>query len=437
MVWIAVLLACGGGTPAPPVRPTPPGLDEGLGRIVDAGWAAGVDVVVFDATAQGRVAAGDLAATPDGIVEYGSLTKLFVATAFADLVREGSLAEDAALGDVVPSLAGLTGEVPLALRDLATHRTRLPVWTDGGDAIPQGVPTARVREQLTGLHVDPVAPGDDVFHYANTHLVALAWAMEAASGASWGDLVRDRITRPLGIARVGVDTAEAPAAGRVPGHGRRGDVSPPQHDDGHGPARALVGTVPDLATFGQAALRAGTGAEVPVPALADTLGPRTPHAALGWWLDPEHPGVRYHSGITPGFTSWLGIDLDAGVGVALVASTHQPALAALGPAVLDAARGAPFEVPLPLPVAAPDDVLDGCVGAYGQGGAPMLTVQRAGDRIEARFGTNAPVRLFFADDGAFHTLVDVLTLRCAADEIAIGMGRGRPMPVPRIPDATP
>jgi D-alanyl-D-alanine-carboxypeptidase/D-alanyl-D-alanine-endopeptidase len=110
-----------------------------------------------------------------------------------------------ARGATLPSFEGQ----PITLLDLATHTAALP--REMGDA-PEGVmprawPTQKERwTWLPGYRL-PWAPGA-VAAYSNIGFDFLADALETAGGQTYPELLRARVTAPLGMA----DTTFAPTA---------------------------------------------------------------------------------------------------------------------------------------------------------------------------------------------------------------------------------
>jgi D-alanyl-D-alanine-carboxypeptidase/D-alanyl-D-alanine-endopeptidase len=145
--------------------------------------------------------------TPDGasLVRLNSITKVFATEVLAVLVAEGKLRltdtlQGRAGGLKTPAFEGR----PITLLDLATYSAGLP--REIGEA-PEGVmprawPTRADRWSWLANYQLPWAPGT-VASYSNVGFDLLADAIETTGGAPYPDLLRARVTAPLGMADTG------------------------------------------------------------------------------------------------------------------------------------------------------------------------------------------------------------------------------------------
>jgi serine-type D-Ala-D-Ala carboxypeptidase/endopeptidase len=147
----------------------------------------------------------------DAVFEIGSVTKTFTATLLAALGDEGIVALDDPVARHLP-VAPPVRRREITLADLATHHSGLP-------RLPAGLlPRAFTRDRR-----DPYARFDDrrmrraiaetrpkrapgtKFAYSNYGFGLLGYALAHRTGMSYGELVRERIALPLGLARTAVD----------------------------------------------------------------------------------------------------------------------------------------------------------------------------------------------------------------------------------------
>jgi D-alanyl-D-alanine-carboxypeptidase/D-alanyl-D-alanine-endopeptidase len=148
--------------------------------------------------------------TPDGasLLRLNSITKVFTTELLVSLAADGKLT----LTDPLQRFAGdakvpAFGARPITLLDLATYSAALP--REMGDA-PEGAnprawPTHEDRWKWLPGYTLPWAPGT-VTAYSNVGFDLLADAIETAGGQPYPDLLRARITAPLGM----VDTRLSP-----------------------------------------------------------------------------------------------------------------------------------------------------------------------------------------------------------------------------------
>ncbi len=147
---------------------------------------------------------------PDGasLLRVNSITKVFTTEVLVSLAAEGKLA----LTDPLQRFASEAkvpefGTRPITLLDLATHSAGLP--REIGDA-PEGAnprawPTREDRWKWLPGYTLPWAPGT-IAAYSNPGFDLLADAIETAGGQPYPDLLRTRVTAPLGM----TDTGFAP-----------------------------------------------------------------------------------------------------------------------------------------------------------------------------------------------------------------------------------
>lgn len=160
----------------------------------------------------------------------GSATKSFTAAAVGVLVDRGLLDWDTPIQRWLPGwrLADLHAAAETTLRDLLCHRTGLP----------RGV-RVRLRSRCDlDTYIERMGrvplrhPFRSEFHYTNTTFDIAGKVVEAASGLSWGDFVRQEIFEPLGMSRACVEAREV---GRYVNRAEpHGDLSPSPSPEGEG-----------------------------------------------------------------------------------------------------------------------------------------------------------------------------------------------------------
>lgn len=277
-----------------------------------------------------RVATRDLPRAAD--VEIGSVSKGVTGLLLHDAVARGEVALGTRLGDLL-----VLGDGPIAdveLGALATHRSGLPRLAPGGHVVrgtwrlmtrgenPYGESLAELLDRVRDLRPSRRARP----RYSNLGYMLLGHAVATAAGTTYARLVRDRIAAPLGLSGVSVPASARELGPRAAvGHNRRGVETEAWTGEALGPAGGVRATVDDLATL-LAALLDGTA-----PGIA-ALDPETtmagPAVRIGAaWITVAKDGraITWHNGGTGGFRSFVGVDRDAGRGVAIVrSSTRAP-----------------------------------------------------------------------------------------------------------------
>jgi D-alanyl-D-alanine-carboxypeptidase/D-alanyl-D-alanine-endopeptidase len=166
---------------------------------------------------------------PDGtsVLRLNSVTKVFTTEVVAALAAEGKLSLTDPLqrfaGDVkVPQF----NQRPITLLDLATHSAALP--REMGDP-PEGTnprvwPTFKDRWDWLPNYTLPWAPGT-VAAYSNVGFDLLADAAAKAGGQSYADLLRTKVTAPLGMVDTGLTPTAEQCARLMIGSGLGGPAS--------------------------------------------------------------------------------------------------------------------------------------------------------------------------------------------------------------------
>ena len=139
-------------------------------------------------------------ADPHALFKIGSIHKLYIATAVAKMVNDGSLSLDATLVDFFPELAGrIEYADQITLRMMVRHRSGIPNYTDQGEFdwfIPQTGPDKNLE-----LVLDKPADfkPDARYSYSNTNYLLIGQILDKVLGYSHHQYVYDEILAPLGL----------------------------------------------------------------------------------------------------------------------------------------------------------------------------------------------------------------------------------------------
>jgi CubicO group peptidase (beta-lactamase class C family) len=172
-------------------------------------WAVGIDGEVVHRGARGAASIDPLTPmTTDTIVDIGSTSKQFTATAIVLLAQRGELALDDTLASFLPDLPDWAAEV--TIRQMVHHTSGIPDYIvllldegfDYGDVTTDDDTLAALR-QVTELDFPP----DDHFEYSNSNYFLLGQVVTAVMGASLGEVLADEVFTPLGLDMVMDPTA--------------------------------------------------------------------------------------------------------------------------------------------------------------------------------------------------------------------------------------
>jgi serine-type D-Ala-D-Ala carboxypeptidase/endopeptidase len=269
----------------------------------------------------------------DTVFDLGSVTKVFTALALSDMVQRGEVALNDPAQKYLPADVHLHtyGDKQVTLADLATHTAGFPSHPPNLDASDPkqalGYP-ADLLYQFLSSYVPTRAPGTH-YEYSSVGYGLLGEVLTRKAGRSYEDLLKDRITHPLGMNDTAI-TPDAALLARTPvGYDSR--LVPVAHDHFQvlGSAGALRSTTNDLLTFLEAVLgyrkaplapameamvRTRRPGGTPPPSMGSRPG--VTQVALGWNIYTDGPReIVWKNGSVPGFRAFIGYDQATRLGV--------------------------------------------------------------------------------------------------------------------------
>jgi CubicO group peptidase (beta-lactamase class C family) len=249
------------------------------------------------------------AARRDTLFEIASISKTFTALLLAQMVDEGR----AHLDDRIPGK-------DITLLDLATHHSGLPgMPTNFRPADPSNpaadYDAAALTRWLRGQYVPP--RDERGFAYSNAGFSVLGLELANRAGSTYPDLLRDRITGPLGLRDTAVRLSPDQQARLAQGWNGANRVHP-WDMDALAPAGGIRSTVEDMLTYATAWLH-GLNRTALIPR-ADMMAGR--RIGLAWIYEPA-TDCYWHNGATGGYTSHLFFCPQGGY-AAVVLANHGP-----------------------------------------------------------------------------------------------------------------
>lgn len=143
-------------------------------------------------------------ATVDTPFDLASLTKLFTSVAAVQQIERGTLGIDALVGAYLPDFRA-AAEHGITVRQLLTHtsglRPELPLYDCADDT-----------ERLARLRAEAPVGAPGAYRYSDLNMLLLQHVLERVGGRGLDVLVRDGITRPLGMTATGYGPCPGAAA---------------------------------------------------------------------------------------------------------------------------------------------------------------------------------------------------------------------------------
>lgn len=288
-------------------------------------------------------------AKPATAYRTASLAKPVTAAAVMQLVEGGDIALDASIRTYVPALPATYDGVNI--RDLLRHTGGVRHYANGEFITTRNC--ARLEDALDIFAADPLdhAPGEKIT-YSSYGYTLLGLAIEAVTGATFGDHVRRHVFEPAGMRATHVDD-DGIIPNRAAGYERTADGELRNaallDTSCRIPAGGFVSTVEDLARFAialeagvlmkEASVREMMRSHLTRDIIDRTLagiqlppGYVPPGMGFGWAVSPADDAV-YHGGNQPGATAMLyHVPVD---GVSVVVMTN---LAGIGDALTELAQ---------------------------------------------------------------------------------------------------
>jgi CubicO group peptidase (beta-lactamase class C family) len=310
-----------------------------VARIEAERQGTGIVVGVIDTKgkrvfAYGTMGIGDTRAVGgDTVFDLGSITKVFTALTLSVMVQRGEMALDDPVQEYLPADVHLhtRGVKQITLADLATHTAGFPsrpADLDPSDPKQAHGYPADLLYRFLSSYVPTRDPGT-YYQYSSVGYGLLGEVLARKAGRSYEDLLKERITQPLGMN----DTAITPSTTML-AHapvGYDSHLKPVAHDQFRvlGSAGALRSTTNDLLTFLEAVL--GYRETPLAPAMAAMVQTRraggspppftggrrgVTQIALGWNIYTDGPReIVWKNGSVSGFRAFMGYDSTKRLGV--------------------------------------------------------------------------------------------------------------------------
>ena len=291
--------------------------------------------------------------TPQTIFESGSVAKQFTAAALVLLQQDGKLNIDDPVRKYIAELPEY-GK-PVTIRHILTHTAGLRDWGSvmaltgagrGDRVVTQDIAVDVIVRQKY-LDFEPGAE----YSYSNSGYQLAAVIVERVSGQKFGDFVRDRIFKPLGMNNSSWrDNYRRLVPGRAQGYSRSGEKEPWMLNM---PIMNVVGNGGMLTTVGDwlkwnAALDAKTMGAPFVEAL-ETQGVLNDGRKISYALGLDvgnYKGMKEvaHSGGTAGYQTYLSRYPEKKLSVAAMCNGYPPSSGDIVYSVVDEIFG-PFPAP--------------------------------------------------------------------------------------------
>ena len=286
-------------------------------------------------------------ASTNTVYLIGSTFKAQSTVALLQQMEQGSFALDDPVSDHLADLVirGEDLERPVTFRNLLTHTSGMPVDFGPHAVWGETAPLSLDEYLRDSLRVD--TPPLEAVVYSNMAYSLVGHLVEAFSGVSYKQYIRERIWGALGMTSTAFDPppemVERLAIPYVPDEDTERNTPAARLKANVWPAGIVYGTVHDQASWvrfnlgdgtwnGQRLLEAATLDEMHTlqfeqfagTPLGGGWGYESPGYGLTWWVSPRD-GERFfaHSGSVPGYTAFASGNRTRGFGVAFLTNGNR------------------------------------------------------------------------------------------------------------------
>lgn len=276
----------------------------------------------------GAVSLAVRGAPDDSRFELGSISKGITGLLYHVALDRGEVTADTTLAQLLDLPADGVGKATLGA--IATHTSGMP-------SLPKQEPPRSTWARTWTMWRKGINPyGDSLevvladaartklrrptFRYSNLGFMLMGHALASAAGTTYRELLDARIAQPLGITLTAAHEPSELGPQDLRGRSKHGRAHEAWVGEGLGPAGGIRASIADVGTL-VSALVAGDAPGItaldPVTQVA-----RKMDMGAAWVVFPlKGRTVTWHNGRTGGFASWLGVERDAGVGVAVLSAT--------------------------------------------------------------------------------------------------------------------
>ena len=158
----------------------------------------------------GKIKQMHVPADPHALFKIASISKLYIATATAKLVNNGSLSLNDTLADHLPELAGrIEYADQITLGMMLQHRSGIPNFTDQ-DEFDWFTPQTDINKNLELVLDKPADFKPDArYSYSNTNYLLIGRILDKVLGYSHEQYIENEILAPLGLTNTYISLSQA------------------------------------------------------------------------------------------------------------------------------------------------------------------------------------------------------------------------------------
>ena len=308
-----------------------------LGPLIPENSAVGIVVGITGRTGRSIFSCGDPNFDGNTMFEIGSVTKVFTGTILATMIQDGLIRESDPIGKFVPQ-NGVSSNPALQeikVSHLATHTAGLPGLpnnvskarmtffglTRWGDPY-HGYPADRLYEAIRTA-APKTTPGKTM-SYSNFGMGLLGQILADLEHTDYERLLLKRVCDKLNMQRTRIHLSSQLSKDLASGHLQNGEPASNWDLGALAGAGGIKSCINDLLIFVEEHL-SPTNEALAGP-IQMTMTPRhqaSTNTAVGlaWFrMQRDNQTIWFHNGGTGGYSAFVGIDKDAGIGLVVLAN---------------------------------------------------------------------------------------------------------------------
>ena len=284
------------------------------------------------------------------VYEIGSITKVFTGILLGHAVNEGRVRLDQPIGSIAEYILGKETR-SIQLVQLATHTSGLPRMPGNWQPFDQRKPYQDYDREMLMQFLSSFKPDrtrDPRMEYSNLGFGLLGELLSLQADQDYETLVREKITRPLGMTDTTITLSADQKKRFAPPHNADMVDEFPWEFDVLAGAGAIRSTTSDMLRFARAAMnppadQLGRAIEL---SWKQHLPSREGRFAMGLgWHIARDGTTRWHNGQTGGYHSALYINRESRIAVIVLCNTATGDVDRIAESVLQIVAGATVAPP--------------------------------------------------------------------------------------------
>lgn len=320
--------------------------------------------------------------TDQSVYRIGSISKVFTAAMIFKAIEEKKLSLDKKLSDYFPSIKNAD---KITIGQLLQHRSGIHNFTDDGNYL-----SWNTKPQTEAQILDIIVAAGSDFEpdskaaYSNSNYVLLSYILQKVYKKPYAKLLEEKIIKPLGLAHTYYGGKTDPAKNESYSYNYTGNWTKEAETDMSVPmgAGAIVSTPQDLTRFVEGLFAGKIISSKSLEQMKESLD----GYGRGLFMVPFNGKKGYgHTGGIDGFSSVAAYFPEDKIAYALTCNGNNYENNNISIAMLSAAYGQSFDIPVFKNYAVNASDLDTYAGFYGSTEIPLkITIAKQGSILTAQ-----------------------------------------------------